>query len=60
MCALGRASNASSIAVALTLAISESGQPPPKTFEPHLRDLARTGESLRVVEQAATGLEVIA
>jgi len=36
MCALGRASNSSSSALARTLAISELGQPPPKRFEPHL------------------------
>src|SRR6266576_2018425 len=37
MCTLGRASNESSSAVARTLAISDSGQPPPKRFEPHVR-----------------------
>src|SRR2546427_504888 len=37
MCALGRASKGSSIAVARTLAVSDSGQPPPKRFEPHAR-----------------------
>ena len=36
MCALGRAANSSSSALARTLAISELGQPPPKRFEPHL------------------------
>jgi len=36
MCALGRAANSSSSALARTLVISEFGQPPPKRFEPHL------------------------
>jgi hypothetical protein len=37
MCALGRASNGSSIAVARTLQVSDSGQPPPNRFEPQAR-----------------------
>ena len=36
MCALARASNPSSRALARTLENSEWGQPPPKRFEPHL------------------------
>src|SRR3954454_191857 len=37
MCALGRAAKGSSSALARTLAVSESGQPPPKRFEPQAR-----------------------
>ncbi len=34
LCAVGRCSNSESIALSLTLARSDSGQPPPKRFEP--------------------------
>ena len=37
MWALGRASNGSSSALARTLAWADSGQPPPKRFDPHAR-----------------------
>lgn len=37
MWALGLASNGSSIALARTLACADSGQPPPKRFDPHAR-----------------------
>src|SRR5438067_867632 len=50
MCALGRASKGSSSALALTLAVGDSGHAPPKRFDPQTRQ--------NVLAVPSTGLNV--